>query len=83
MLKKLTMASALMFGAALSALPAMAQEYPKKQPIKLDPALKGGTEPTIPKGNSQILHAKRLPTGDYVERDGYEMYEPHTYYHLR
>ena len=35
MLKKLTMASALMFGAALSALPAMAQEYPKKQPIKI------------------------------------------------
>jgi tripartite-type tricarboxylate transporter receptor subunit TctC len=35
MLKRLTLVGAVLMGAALSALPALAQEWPKKQPIKI------------------------------------------------
>lgn len=35
MFKKLNLVAALLLGATLSVLPAMAQEYPKKQPIKV------------------------------------------------
>ena len=42
MFKKLTVVGALLLSATLGALPAMAQEYPKKQPIKIIVAFNAG-----------------------------------------